>query len=190
LKGTRHKIWIGWLAFLFIIVHFSFIIIYALPAKMVNPKLQAIATPYVEPIFTQTWGMFAPCPTVNSSIAITFYLRGGGFILGDPIANAAEKHSYLRCSHHGELVLSGANLYYWLSVDLDMMGVAFGDDFPENRMDEFYKGRSYYKIKNFIRGNALSLYGAELDSAIIRFTLEDVVVGEETVMVLPKYYFN
>jgi hypothetical protein len=190
LSKVNNKIWIGWLAFFFIIAHFSFIFIYALPAQVSSSQLKSVTTPYVEPLFTQTWGMFAPCPTVNSSIMIEFYLENGITVIGDPIAEAAKAHSYLRGSHHGELVLSASNLYYWLSIDLDQMGVEIGDEFPAEKTGDFYEGYSYFKIKNFIRGNGLYLYDSVVDSAIIRFQLKDVVTGEQGVIQLPKFYFD
>jgi hypothetical protein len=190
LDKANNKIWIGWVAFLFIIIHFSFIIVYALPPQVSGPQLKMIATPYVEPIFTQTWGMFAPCPTVNATISIQFYLVNGKVVLENPVAEAVETHQYLRGSHHGELVLSASNLYYWLSLDLDQMGVETGEEFPIEKSSEFYDGYSYYKIKNFIRGNALSLYETAVDSAIIRFSVEDVATGDEGVIELPKFYFD
>jgi hypothetical protein len=190
LKGTNNKIWVGWLAFLFIVVHFTFIVIYAFPATISNPKLKAFARPYVEPIFTQTWGMFAPCPTVNSTIEIKFYFEDDSTGWVNPVADAANKHSYLRGSHHGEIVLAASNLYYWLSLDLAALDVSIGDDFPTDRMAEFYDGFSYYKIRNFIRGNGWYLYDSEVESAIIRCYLEDVVSGEEGVIELPKINLN
>ena len=190
MKETTNKIWIGWLAFLFIVVHFSFIIIYAFPATISHPKLKAFATPYVEPIFAQTWGMFAPCPTVNSTIEIKFYFENDSTEWDNPVTDAANRHSYLRGSHHGEIVLAASNLYYWLSLDLNMLNVAIGDDFPTDRMAEFYDGYSYYKIQNFIRGNGWYLYDSKVESALIRFYLEDVVSGEEGMITLPKFYLN
>ncbi|NOQ70815.1 MAG: hypothetical protein GQ574_02370 [Crocinitomix sp.] len=190
MNKAKNKIWIGWLAFLFIIVHFSFIFIYALPAQLSNPQLRSAITPYVEPVFTQTWGMFAPCPTVNSSVEIIFFFGEDSTGWVNPIADAEGKHFYLRGSHHSELVLSGSNLYYWLSTDLQQMGLEFGDDFPSHRMSEFYAGESYYKIRNFIRGNAYSLYDSVVDSARIRFHLEDVVTGEKNSIELPQYNFH
>ena len=190
MSGAKNKIWIGWAAFLFVIIHFSFIVIYAMPTKISNPQLKAVSTPYVEPVFTQTWGMFAPCPVVNPTIQIKFYFENDSTGWVNPIEDAVNKHSYLRGSHHGELVLSASNLYYWLSVDMDMLGIEIGDDFPKNRMSEYYDGYSYYKIQNFIKGNGLYLYNKEVKSAIIRFYLEDVVTENEGMIELPKFYFH
>lgn len=186
----NQKIGMGWLAFGFVLVHFSFIVIYALPARISNPQLKSFATPYVEPIFTQTWGMFAPCPVVNSALEIKFYFENDSTDWVNPLADASEKHSYLRGSYHGELVLAASNLYYWLSIDLASLDISIGDHFPEERMSEFYSGFSYYKIRNYISGNAWYLYDCEVDSALIRFYLEDVVTGNDGVIELPKFNFN
>ena len=71
-----------------------------------------------------------------------------------------------------------------------MLNVTIGDDFPTDRMTEFYDGYSYYKIQNFIRGNGWYLYNSKVESALIRFYLEDVVSGEEGMITLPKFYLN
>ena len=180
----------GWLAFLFVIVHFSLICVYALPSAFSNPKLKAIATPYVTPIFTQTWGMFAPCPTVNSTIEIKFFFENDSTGWVNPIAEAERQHAFYRATYHGELVLSAANLYYWFSLDMDEMGMTIGDEFPAGRMDEFYGGNSYFKIRNFIRGNGWYLYNSEVVSALIQFKLEDVITGEKGILTLPKIYIK
>lgn len=190
MSKQNNKIWIGWLAFLFIIVHFCLIVFYALPEQISNAKLKSFSTPYVEPVFTQTWGMFAPCPVVNSVVDIQFFFGADSTDWVNPVDNAAAMHGYLKGSHHGELVLSASNLYYWLSVDLDQMDVEIGDEFPTDRMNEFYEGYSYFKIHNFIRGNGLYLYDSQVDSANVRFHLEDVVTKEKGTVVLPKFYFN
>lgn len=186
----KQKIWIGWLAFLFIVIHFVFILAYALPPEFSNSSLKSFATPYVEPVFTQHWSMFAPCPITNASVEIKFYFDGNDSTdWVSPTEDARNIHGWLKGTHHGELVLAESNLMYWLGLDLDRMGIEIGDPFPLYRTSEFQQGYSYFKIKDYIEGNALYLYDKEVVHAKIRCDLEDVVTGERGVLELPEFYF-
>mgnify|MGYP000201869384 CR=1 FL=1 len=186
---TKNKIWIGWLALLFIVVHFGLIISYALPAKFSSTKLRSVAIPYVEPVFTQRWSMFAPCPIIDATVEVKFYFENDSTSWISPTENARKKHSWYRGTYHGELVLAESNLMYWLGLDLDAMGVKTGDSFPIERTSEFHKGYSYFKIKDYISGNARYLYGVNPTKGLIRCYIENVVTKETGVIVLPPFYY-
>ena len=135
--------------------------------------------------------MFAPCPTVNSHVKINFIFKDGnstGWV--DPLSHAKSVHKYFPALHYGELVLSESNLDYWLGLDLDRMGLEIGDAFPLDRVEEFRKGFSYYKIKNFILGWGQYLYDEPFFAAEIKFFRRDVVTGETGEFLLPKYVFS
>jgi hypothetical protein len=165
--------------------------VYAWPESLKPNRVHMVAAAYVEPVFTQRWSMFAPCPTINSHVKINFIFKDGdstGWV--DPLSHAKRIHNYLPALHYGELVLSASNLDYWLGLDVNRMGLEISDPFPSGKIDEFHKGYSYYKIRNFILGWGHYLYREPLTAAEIKFIREDVVTGERGEFVLPKYDFS
>lgn len=190
MKTSKYKIWGGWLAFTFVLLHFGFIIVYALPDQFSNPKLKTFTTPYVEPVFSQTWGMFAPCPTINSSVELKYYFKDDSTDWIDPNAGARAGHAMWRGSHHGELMLAESNLMYWIELDLKGVGVEIGGDFSVGQTQEYYKGYSYFQVENYLLGNAYYLLGKKPTSARIRVYMEDVISGKSGVTELPKFTFE
>lgn len=187
LKG---KIVWGKLAALFIVIHFTFIIIYALPDSFSNPQFQSYTTAYVEPVFTQKWAMFAPCPTLNGYTEVRYVFEEGdtsGWIR--PTDEAKRMHDWTKGLHYGELVLAESNLIYWLSLDLEYLDMREECSVPEEKMNDFFQGYSYFKIKDYIFGNANYLFDKAPKSAEIRFYLEDVVTLQGHVVTLPIYRF-
>lgn len=180
---------VGWLAFFFVLIHFCFIVIYALPDQFSKPALKTIAAPYVEPVFTQKWSMFAPCPTVNGHIKMQFCFEDDTTAWIDPTAEAYRKHGFYRGSYHGELVLAESNLIYWLQLDLNAMGIGLEDEFPADRLEAFQKGWSYFKIKNYLEGNARYFFGKSPVSARLWCSREDVVTHEKGELELPMFYY-
>ena len=72
---NKKKIKYGWLAFLFVIIHFVFILISIFPKSFTTPNLHFISNQYVQPFFVQRWAMFAPCPTFENRIKLKFYFQ-------------------------------------------------------------------------------------------------------------------
>lgn len=178
----------GLAAFFFVVIHFSFVIVYAWPEPLKPKVLHHFTKAYVEPVFTQRWSMFAPCPTINSRVEINYFFSASdstGWIR--PTSEAIEVHDYFPALHYGELVLAESNLDYWLGLDIDYMDLSVNDPFPVDQKEAFYKGYSYYKIRNFAEGWAHYLYERRVIAAKVRFIREDVTTGEVEVFVLPQY---
>ncbi len=160
-----------------------------MPDSVVNSDLKKIATPYVEPIFTQKWSMFAPCPTINAHVQMKFYFQDDSTEWISPTSDAQKVHGWIKASHHAGLVLGESNLAYWLSLDLDQLGIGIGDSFPEDRIEDYQKGYSYFKVKNYLSGNANYFFDKDVVSAKIRFELEDVVSTKKGMLELPVFVY-
>lgn len=178
------------MALFFIVLHFFLIFVYALPDSLSSPVLKNLAKPYVEPVFTQQWGMFAPCPIVDAHVEVRYWFENGDSISWmSPTEDARFLHSWLKGTHHGELVLAESNLMYWLSLDLDYLDYEAGADFPGDQLENFYKGYSYFKIKDYLFGNAVYLFDQVPEEGEMRCYLKNVVTGKSDLITLPKYTF-
>ncbi len=187
---SKSKIGWGRVALFFIVLHFCLIFVYALPDSFSYQPLKTYVKPYVEPVFTQQWSMFAPCPVIDAHVEVRYWFENGdsiGWI--SPTENARLMHSWLKGSHHGELVLAESNLMYWLSLDLDYLNYKVNSDFPGDQLENFYKGYSYFKIKDYLFGNAMYLFEKAPKSGQLRCYLKDVVTGTEDRITLPKYVY-
>lgn len=188
--SSKGKIVWGKLALLFIVIHFTFIFVYALPDSFSSTRIKSITTAYIEPIFTQKWAMFAPCPIIDGHVEVRYVFSSGD---STPWISPTEKarlvHNWTKGLHYGELVLAESNLVYWFSLDLDYLEVTEGDSIPAEKMNAFYQGYSYYKIKDYLFGNAKYLYEEAPRLAEIRFQLKDVTTNKERSIYLPIYTF-
>ncbi|MDA7803912.1 hypothetical protein N8987_04985 [Crocinitomix sp.] len=180
----------GWLALIFVVIHFGLIINFALPKEYNSQPIKSASSFYIEPIFTQSWSMFAPCPTIEGEVEAKFYFEDDSTTWVKTGENAKKMHALFRASHHGELMVGESNLVFWLTVDLYEMQLTILDAFPHDRASEFHKGKSFYKIKSYLLGNAQYLYGKQPTAARIRFVLEDVTTRESNIMELPIYTFK
>lgn len=183
---------IGWgrIALILIVLHFSLIFVYALPESLSNSTLKAWSKPYVEPIFTQTWGMFSPCPTLNGHVELRYKFEDGlQTKWASPTETAEKFHSIFPGLHYAEIVLAESNLVYWLSLDLNYLNIEIGDSFPIDKMEEFYTGYSYFIIRDYVFGNAAYLFNKKPIEGEIRFAIRDVVSAEEGTLTLPIYTF-
>ncbi len=187
LKG---KILWGKLALLFVISHFTFIILYALPDAFSNARLKTYSTAYVEPIFTQKWSMFAPCPVIDGHAEVRYVFNSDDSTVWlRPTEHAKFVHGWTKGLHYGELVLAESNLIYWLSLDIDYLNLEAEGIVADEKLNAFYQGYSYFKIKDYLLGNANYLFQKRPLTAEIRFYLRDVVTGEEHLLLLPSYTY-
>lgn len=187
---SKEKIVWGKVALLFVAVHFTFIFFYALPDSMANKRLKSMTTAYVEPIFSQKWAMFAPCPIINGHVEVCYVFENNdstGWI--SPTEQARFIHNWTKGLHFGELVLAESNLVYWLTLDLDYFKINDQDRIPADQLATFYEGYSYYKIKDYLFGNAIYLYDQVPKTAEIRFRLKDVTTNHERLVLLPIYSY-
>lgn len=189
LDQKRLKIRLGWAAFVFVVFHFTMIVLYAMPESLAPSSFNRVSKPYVEPIFTQRWSMFAPCPVIDGKVEVKYYFQNGSTDWISPTEDARKWHGRLRGTHHGELVLAESNLMYWLGLDLEHLGIQIGDDFPMDKIEVFYKGYSYYKIKDYLNGNAIYLYDQKPVQALMRCHLIDVKEGLEGTLELPVFSY-
>ncbi|MBK6527358.1 MAG: hypothetical protein IPG07_18465, partial [Crocinitomicaceae bacterium] len=70
-----NKILLGWLAFIFVVVHSTAIFIYAFPEQYISPGLKNTASVYVHPVFEQTWSLFAPAPLNDTKLRVKYYFE-------------------------------------------------------------------------------------------------------------------
>lgn len=176
---------------MFTVLHFVLIVIYAWPQSLSNPTLRRYAAAYVEPIFSQRWSMFAPCPAIDSKVYLKYkFVNGDSTDWFRPTQEMASSHAKFPALHYGELILAEGNLDYWLSVDLNEMGLNINDSFPMEKLDRYKKGYSYFKIRNYINGWANYLYSEPIAEGQIKFERTDVTSGEVGTFTLPTYIFN
>ncbi len=51
-------------------VHFGFTLLYVLPANPLNVRLRPAIDAYIQPLFAQNWGLFAPNPPYESKMVL------------------------------------------------------------------------------------------------------------------------
>lgn len=179
------------IAFLFIVFHFSFIFFYAAPEGVFSDKVKKMATSYVYPVFRQNWSLFAPCPVINSytEIAFEFDNQQTDWIrVGRPFL---KKHSFTRGLHYGELVLIESNLMYAVNHDLEELGVRVGESKMPFELKGYNKiGYSGLRIRKYLLGYALLLYGKKPSKGYFRCWRKDVASGQEGIVELPFFSFK
>jgi len=182
-----NKIYLGWLAFAFVVTHFTMIFIYAFPTEYIPERLKNVASVYVYPVFEQSWSLFAPCPIIDSHLRVKYYFDSDSTGWINPIAHAEAVHSKLRFTHHGELVLGESNLLFWVAGDLNGMGIPLHEPFPVDSSGSFKNTSSYWMMSRYLYGNADYLFGRRPEAAYAECTFQNVVTGDSGVMVLPEF---
>lgn len=187
METSKYKALIGWAAFFFILIHFSFIFLYASPPELVGNKTRPFASNYVSPIFDQKWAMFAPCPTINGHIQIKYVFDSDTTEWTNPVKQAAEVQAWFKMTHHAELLLAESNLLHWVKLDFDSMGLEPGDSLSSEQASKYYQGYSHNMVKNYVYGNGIYLFDKKVKSALVRCEMENVVTGEHGVTELPLF---
>ena len=183
----KNKIIVGWLAFLFVVFHLSALFIFASPPQFGLQKGKKAVSPYVVPLFEQTWTMFAPCPVVTGKMKMKITYDSGDTEWFYPAENSRHWHQYLRGSHHGDLVILESNLLHWLKVDLEDFNLAYEGECPAYLEEAFKHGHSYFLISRYAYGWALKTKDEVPVSAEVIAELENVKTGETGDFRLPIY---
>jgi hypothetical protein len=189
LQSIKNKIWLGWCAFFFVIFHFTSIIFSALPANLSNPKMKQVADWYIEPVFTQSWGMFVPTPLIDGQVEIKFYFGNDSTDWIAPTERARQIHSIFPGTWNEEFIIGESNLIYYLNVDLLEMGWEMGEPFPVELMERFHKGYSFFKINYYILGYSRYFFDKTPTKAIFKCHLRDVFSKKSGLIELPIFVF-
>lgn len=181
----KNKTIAAWIAFLFVVLHLTFISLYAAPPAYVSAPVKAVVTPYVSPLFEQSWSMFAPCPVVSGhlKVKITYATKEMDWFY--PTKEPREWHSYLRGSHHSELVLLEANMIYWVNCDVQDLQLNLSEPIPDYLIDSFKHGYSYWMMNRYLYGLALKISDEKPLKAEVIAELNNVKTGEEGFLTYP-----
>jgi hypothetical protein len=188
--NSKNKKRLGFLGFVFVVFHSTFLIIFAAPSNLMPKAAQEFVTPYVSPVFDQKWAMFAPCPLIESSMKMKIYYEDDSLDWFYPAKDAFKWHSYFRVTHHGELVLTESNMLHWVYADAVDFELKYGEPFPNELRESFFKGYSYNIVKRYVRGLSLKIKGEIPTSAEV--ICEFYNVKEETGgdIYLPEFKFG
>ena len=155
---NKKKIRLGWLAFLFVIFHFTTILITTLPEKLTPKIAQTVSNYYVTPLFNQKWSMFAPCPLMGHQLKLKFYFKNEVTDTIIPSDDYFKYHSWLRFTHHGDLATGEYNMMYWVKIDLNELNINPNSTILESQRQAFYKTRGYFHLKNYLNGYAFTYF--------------------------------
>ena len=182
-----NKIRLGWFAFAFVAAHFIMIFLYAMPFGYVPGPLKNVAANYVHPFFEQTWNLFAPAPVLNQEMKIRYFFGADSTDWINIYQDEAELHNILRFTHHGDLVLAESNLLYYVSTDLQYMGISLYQPFPADSADAYKYRGSYEMTRTFIYGNAVRDFNKVPAAADVQCIFENVKTGEAGIIQLPRF---
>ena len=183
----KNKILAGWIAFIFVVFHLSALFIFASPPQFGFQKGKKFVSPYVVPLFEQTWAMFAPCPVATGKFKMKITYDSGETEWFYPGETASDWHQYLRGSHHGDLVILESNLLYWLRVDLQDFNLPYEGQCPAYLEETFKQGHSYYLISRYAFGWGLKKGDQTPISAEVMAEMRNVKTGEEGTFTLPTF---
>jgi hypothetical protein len=185
--NQKNKIIAGWIAFFFVIFHITALFIFASPPGFGLKAGKKIVSPYVVPLFEQTWSMFAPCPVVTGKLKIKIQYEDHETDWFYSIDNSRKWHSYLRGSHHGDLVILESNLVSWLKVDLNDFNLGLDGSVPRHLTSTFKEGHAYYLVRRYVYGWSKKLSDKKVTKAFVKVEMENVKTGEKGVFEMPEY---
>ena len=183
----QNKIRIGWCAFLFVLFHTVTIIVYAFPAGYIPRSLQSASAHYVQPVFEQTWSLFAPCPVNDGKIEVKYYFEDDSTDWINPLKEQLEIHSRLRFTHHGELAIGYSNLLFYVANDLQVKGLSIYEPFPPDSTAAYRTTSSYWLMRQFIYGISDFTYGKYPVRALAKCHYRNVKTKEEGTLLLPEF---
>jgi hypothetical protein len=114
------------------IIHLACTLLYVLPQEVIPEKVSASVTGYMSPLFNQGWALFAPVPTANRKVFVSYLKKDNTWSAWqDPFSEFKRKHWQHRYTGYGKLVLMQStslhNLYYENEDSLNKKSVFFGD---------------------------------------------------------------
>lgn len=180
---NKKKIRLGWLAFSFVIFHFGAILLTTFPENYSSKRAKTIANYYVKPLFTQTWSMFAPCPTTAHTLRFRLNYDNDTTDLITPSEYTHQQHSLYRFTHHGDLATGEYNLLYWIKLDLIDCHITPNQNVSSSAQYEFKKTTGYFLLKNYLNGYSNNLKQTKPNSAYVEldyFNIEDNTLDKYT----------
>ena len=187
----KNKIWMGWLAFLFLVFHFTLIFIYAFPEGVFPNKLKEVSAFYVSPLYEQKWNMFAPCPIKSYEAKIKYSFEDGSesdWI--KPTKSAKEWHSMLRFTHHAEIVLIEPILLFWVDSDVHELELQFNKTLSPDENETFKKGATYWMLRRYVYGNSEYLFNKRPIEGTLQMFVTNVITSKTDSITLPTYKWS
>jgi hypothetical protein len=186
----KNKIVAGWLAFVFVVGHIAMISIYACPEQIMPASAKSFVSPYVQPIFTQRWNMFYPCPRASGrfNVRITYEDEQTDWFF--PTDTDIKWYKRLRFTHHGEIVLLESGYIYWTYNDLIDLGWDFNTDLSQEKKEEFKSSYSYDKVRNYMKAIAVKEKGKDPIKVEVKVNYRSTVTGQEAEFEFPEYTWN
>lgn len=183
--SKRNKTIAGWVAFLFVCFHITALFVYASPFQFGFDKGKKLVTPYVSPLFEQTWSMFAPCPVVTGKIYVKIEYHDETIDWFDPRKNDRKWHKILRGSHHGDRVLLEANVLHYIWDQAEELQLAYDEPIPENLIDVYKESGGYVFAKRYGYGVARNQRNKEPEKIWIKADMMNLQTRESGVLELP-----
>ncbi len=171
--ANKKQIRWGWIAFIFIVSHFTIVILSILPANLTNETISKYSNAYTDPIFDQRWAMFAPCPTTESKLLVKYYFENDSTGWINPISETLVKHQTYRFTYHGNIAVGYSNMLGFLQKKLSHLNIGTStnidmSDIETQHSDKIAKPRFYIVGLN-----------SKTDKLINPFTLRDLKFSNE-----------
>lgn len=155
-----------------------------------SPALKNAVTPYVSPVFEQTWSLFAPCPLMEQHIRIRYYFEDDTSEWVSPMKSDLEMHSFWRVSHHGELALGEYNLLHFVRSDLEDMGMSVMSPFENDSIPAFMGTSGYWMLYRFIYGTSVKIFHKEPLKADAECTYRNVKTDQVNTILIPDFSWD
>jgi hypothetical protein len=182
-----NKILLGWLAFIFVVVHSTAIFIYAFPEQYMPASAKNVTSVYVYPVFDQMWSLFAPAPLHDTKFMVKYYFEGDSTDWIEPMKDAYALHSIYRGSCHGDLAVGESNLLYYIADDLQWKGISLFKPFPADSASSYMQTASYWMTRNFIYGSSDYLFNKRPVRALAECSFRNVKTNESGTLILPEF---
>jgi hypothetical protein len=175
---NKNKKWLGRLALVFVIFHFTTIFVTALPETYTSKSTKVTTGYYVNPIFTQTWSMFAPCPIWEDKLKFKLHYENESTDWITPSEKNLKLHSNFKFLHFGDLVVGESNMLYWLRYDIFNMHLENKKNISNSKLAEFKKTLGYMILKKYLTGYSLNIKNKKPLSADIEISFKNVKTDE------------
>ena len=139
---------------MFVVFHSISLFVYAAPTSIAPQGIKKVLTPYVYPLFDQSWSLFAPCPTINGKLKINIQYENGETGWFYPNEEAVEMHRIFRGTHHGEIALLELNLIYWVMIDKVDFNLKYDEIISYPTSNLLKDGHAYILLRRFAYGVA------------------------------------
>ncbi|MCB9223573.1 MAG: DUF5819 family protein [Crocinitomicaceae bacterium] len=146
-------------------------------------------SPYLEPLFTQRWSMFYPCPVAEGKFKMKFYFEDDTTGWVYPTKEDYKWYKILRFSHHGELTLLESNMAFYVIRDIHDLGWEIGELKTQN-IEDFRQKGSYRMVKNYAKAIAVKRKGEDPIRVDVICELHEVINDTRGELVFPPYTWN